>query len=195
MINAYTMQQAILYELTTPKYYFMADYLSSYSYTYQLPPKYNAFEDFMKVALQAFDFAFFQAPFASKQYEPISWSSNQGTAYFNLQTLYRINKQDAYILCICLLLPVIWWLAVWLFSLKKNGGVARGSSQIALLTTGMTPGAEHTLRGLSNLDSSNAFKKAQSMRVKLGLRKERVTFGMADENDLRPLNSGPQSSK
>jgi hypothetical protein len=188
MVNAYIMQQALLYELTTPKYYVMADYLTSFAARYPTSTtKYTVIDDFMRVGLGAFDFAFVQSPYVSAQYEGLHWAYNEGTAFFDLQPQYKVKKQDAYIFCLCLFLPIIWWLVVWLVSLKKTGGVSRGSSQIALLTTGMTPAAEHNLRGFSNLDSSNAFKRGQNIRVRLGLRQNQVTFGMEDESDLRPL--------
>lgn len=188
MVNAYVMQQAILYELTTPKYYTMSDYLINYFSDFTNVTALTVFDDFMKVALPAFDYAFFQAPYVSSQFQSLRWMVNEGTGYFSLQTQYKVNKQDAYVLCLCLFLPIIWWFVVWLISLKKNGGVARGSSQIALLTAGMTPVAQQTLRGFSNLDSSNAFKRAQTMRIRLGRHNNQVAFGMENENNLGPLN-------
>lgn len=186
MINAYTMQQAILYELTTPKYYTMTDYMRTYSFT---ASQYNSnnFEQFMKEGLAAFDYAFFQSPAVSSTYQDIQQLPSQGYGYFNTIAHYKVNKKDCFVLSICLVASVVWWFSVWVISLRKNHGVTRGSSQIALLSTSMTPLAEHQLCQLSSMDRRRAFKQAKDLRVRLGVFNDRIAFGMDSEHDLQRL--------
>ncbi|KAL7318343.1 hypothetical protein PS15m_004576 [Mucor circinelloides] len=194
MINAYIMQQTIISELLAPKYYNIRDYLSSFRqienfrYNKELFP----FEIFMQYALNAFDQAYFQAPYVNNAAESIVWGGKDGLAVFNLKPQYSIKREACYALCLCLFIPILWWIAIWTVSIKKSNGVARGNSQIALLATGMTPLAEHSLRDFSKLDSDNAFKHAKNIRVRVGKfrdgnQKEVVAFGMDSEEHLMPL--------
>lgn len=186
MINAYAMQQAILYELTTPKYYTMTDYMRTYSFT-ALQYNYNNFEQFMKEGLAAFDYAFFQSPAVSGTYQDIQQLPLQGYGYFNTTAHYKANKKYCFVLSICLVASVVWWFSVWVISLRKNHGVTRGSSQIALLSTSMTPLAERQLCKLSSMDKRGAFKQAKDLRVRLGVSNDRIAFGMDSEHDLQRL--------
>ncbi|GAA5796218.1 hypothetical protein HPULCUR_001588 [Helicostylum pulchrum] len=186
MINAYIMQQAIIYELTTPKYYTITDYMRTYSYT-TMQSNSNNFEQFMKEGLAAFDFAFFQSPAVSSTYQDIKQLPSQGYGYFNTMARYKVNKKGPFVLFICLVASAVWWLSVWVISLKKNRGVTRGSSQIALLSTSMTPLAELQLCQLSSMDKRGAFKQAKDLRVRLGVSNDRIAFGMDSEHDLQRL--------
>lgn len=194
MVNAYLMQQTIITELLAPKFYTIQDYFNSFTqiehfkYGNDLFP----FEPFMKYALRAFDQAYFQAPYLDSSFQSTVNTPKEGLAVFNLEPQYSVRKEACYILCLCLLLPILWWVMVWIISIKKSNGIARGNSQIALLATGMTPLAEHNLRGFSKLDSDNAFKNAKNIRVRVGTfrnnnQKEVVVFGMDNEEHLMPL--------
>lgn len=194
MINAYLMQQTIITELLAPKFYTIQDYFNSFTqikhfrYGEDLFP----FEPFMKYALRAFDQAYFQAPYLDSSFQSTVNTVKEGLAIFNLEPQYSVRKEACYILCLCLFLPILWWVMVWVISIKKSNGIARGNSQIALLATGMTPLAEHNLRGFSKLDSDNAFKNAKNIRVRVGTfrnnnQKEVVVFGMDNEEHLMPL--------
>ncbi|KAL9549355.1 hypothetical protein MBANPS3_005240 [Mucor bainieri] len=196
MLNAYIMQQAIIAELLAPKYYSIRDYFESFSQIedFKFSKEPYLFEYFMQYALNAFDQAYFQAPYVNKVSESLAWSGSakQGHAVFNLEPQYTIKREACYALCLCLLVPIFWWIAIWTISIKKANGIARGNSQIALLATGMTPLAEHHLRGFSKLDSENAFKNAKNIRVRVGTfkdanQKEVVAFGMDGEEHLMPL--------
>ncbi|KAI8641002.1 hypothetical protein BD408DRAFT_444704 [Parasitella parasitica] len=194
MINAYIMQQTIIAELVAPKYYSIYDYLRSFlqiegfKYSKDLFP----FEAFMQYALRAFDYAYFQAPYVDSRFEPIIWGGNQGVAVFNLEPKYSVKREASYALCLCLFLPVVWWVAIWIVSIRKSNGVARGSSQIALLTASLTPLAQHNLSRFSNMDCSNAFKHSKNVKVRIGAftnnnQKEIFAFGMDNEENLKPL--------
>lgn len=197
MLNAYVMQQSIIAELLAPKYYSIRDYFDSFNLidrTNKISQDPYPFEPFMQRALDAFDQAYFQAPYVNNAAEPLSWSgsSSEGIAVFNLEPQYAIKREACYALCLCLFIPILWWTAVWTVSVKKSNGIARGNSQIALLATGMTPLVEHHLRGFSKLDSDNAFKHAKNIRVRVGTfkngdQKEVVAFGMDGEEHLMPL--------
>jgi hypothetical protein len=191
MVNAYIMQQALLKELIEPVSYTMDDYMSAWSNTFGVRPA-NPFEEFMKGALPQFDYAFFQAPYISgDRYSSITVFRKEGLAYYTMKPQYLVRKGAGYALSLCLFLPTIWWIIIWIISMKKTGGVARGNSQIALLATGMTPLAEHNLRGFSNLGEDSAFKRARKIRVRVGTITEnqhnRVALGMDGEDNLRPL--------
>jgi hypothetical protein len=193
MVNAYTMQQALLLELIRPKNYFMNEYLSPYGVVdgYGDVPllntsKIDKFESFMNKALAAFDNAYFQSPYLGGSYATsLNTMSTEGVALINLSPEYKVDKTSAYILCLCLILPIFWWVIVWLYSLKKSNGVARSSSQIVLLATNMTPDAEHILRGFSNLDSSDAFNRAKNIRIRLGHVNQQTIVGLDHENNVR----------
>lgn len=193
MVNAYIMQQALLKELIEPPYYTMYDYMKTWRLKFGLnKDPTNPFEGFMKDALPQFDYAFVQAPYISENYEAITNVPTEGVAYYNMKAQYFVRKGASYTLCLYLFLPILWWIIVWLISIKNTGGVALGNSQIALLATGMTPLAEYNLRGFSNLDEKNAFKRAKKIRIRLGTftdsQNNRIAFGMEGEEDLRPLN-------
>ncbi|CAO3634495.1 unnamed protein product [Mucor hiemalis] len=162
MVVAYLMQQTILSELIRPKYSKMYEYLYIYSTRYNSNMsltkssrgdglRIDLFEEFMVEALASFDYALLQSPTVSADSQNTREKFTQGVAYFNLAPEYRVEKAAAYILCICLLIPIVWWLIIWLYSLKKNNGIARANSQIVLLATNMTPDAERNLRGFSGL--------------------------------------------
>jgi hypothetical protein len=195
MVNAYTMQQAIMMELIRPKSYFMYEYLGSFGVidntNYTSLAAYSAadkFERFMKQALTAFDYAYFQSPYlGGKNGSSLNWYPTQGVAVFSLMPEYHVDKAFAYALCLSLILPILWWVILWFYSLKKNNGVARSSSQIVLLATNMTSQAEQSLRGLSNLDSSNAFNRAKTIRVRLGQVNQQTMVGLEHETDVRPF--------
>lgn len=201
MVIAYIMQQSILSELIRPKYYKMYNYLTGYSTRFgdanypnatlsqigDLLSKADMFPSFMNEALAAFDYALFQTPFISEGFQNTLLTVKPGTAHFNLVPVYKIEKTAAYTLCLCLLLPILWWILIWLYSLKKNNGIARANSQIVLLATNMTPDAERNLRGISGLDSSNAFKRAKDIRIRLGVVQQHPVVGLDHENHLRPF--------
>lgn len=192
MVNAYTMQQALLKELIEPEYYTMYDYLRNWRTTFGLKvPPTNPFEEFMKDALPQFDYAFFQAPYISEFYESITNTPTEGLAYYTMKPHYSVRKVACYTLSLCLFLPSIWWIIVWMISIKKSDGIARGNSQIVLLATGMTPLAEHNMHSFCNMDAENAFKKAKKIRIRVGTftgnGDNRVAFGMEGEDGVSPL--------
>lgn len=198
MVNAYIMQQTIIAELLAPKYYGIQDYFRSFlqiegfKYHKELFP----FEIFMQYALRAFDQAYFQAPYVDGDFESIVWSGSgrEGKAVFHLKPQYFVKREAAYAICLCLFLPILWWVTIWIISIKKLNNVARGNSQIALLVTHMTPLAAHNLKEFSQLDSDTAFKKAKDIRVRVGTFKnnnenEVVAFGIDGEEHLMPFKA------
>lgn len=201
MVVAYLMQQTILSELIRPKYNKMYEYLEEYSRRFGIANygnvslteyadklnKIDLFPSFMSEALAAFDNAVFQSPYLAGRFQNTMTLSKPGFAYFDLVPIYKVEKAAAYILCLCLLLPIVWWILIWLYSLKKNKGIARANSQIVLLATNMTPDAERNLRGFSGLDSNNAFKRAKDIRIRLGVVQQHAVVGLDHENHLRPF--------
>lgn len=203
MVVAYLMQQSILLELIRPKYYKMYEYLNAYysrmiklgqtgnmssiDMSYGSLSSLNLLEAFLSRALTAFDYAVFQTPFLSGNAQSTMDVGREGTIHYNLVPVYRVEKAAAYTLCLCLLLPIAWWIIIWFYSLKKNNGIARANSQIVLLATNMTPDAERNLRGISGLDSSNAFKRAKDIRIRLGVVQQHPVVGLDHENHLRPF--------
>lgn len=198
MVVAYLMQQTILSELIRPKYSKMYEYLYVYSDRYNSNmsltnssrgdgKKIDLFEEFMVEALASFDYALLQSPTVSANAQNTRERFTLGVAYFNLAPEYKVEKAAAYILCFCLLIPIVWWLFIWLYSLKKNNGIARANSQIVLLATNMTPDAERNLRGFSGLDGSTAFKRAKEIRIRLGVVQKQTVVGLEHENHIRPF--------
>lgn len=106
MINAYIMQQAILYELTTPMYYTMTDYMRTFSFSKVLYNNTNLFELFMKEPLASFDYAFFQSPSVSATHQDIITLPSEGTAYFISPARYKVQTLYCYLLCFGLILPI-----------------------------------------------------------------------------------------
>ncbi|KAI9474044.1 MAG: hypothetical protein EXX96DRAFT_580403 [Benjaminiella poitrasii] len=203
MVNAYIMQQSLLIELITSKYYGIYDYLGAWrqdritSISDILNNNHTndpTFEDFMKDALRAFDYAYFQAPFVTRNYGDLNTQYNGGEAFFSSDPIYRVKQEASYLLSLCLFLPIIWWVLVWASSMRQMGGVARGSSQVALLATRLTPLAEDRLRHFSRLDSGRAFDLAKDIRVRVGTfvrdnQEQHVALGLEGEDRLHPLKN------
>ncbi|KAI7852971.1 hypothetical protein BDC45DRAFT_536812 [Circinella umbellata] len=99
---------------------------------------------------------------------PVSLSPVDGVACFDLPTRYHLDPASYYTFCLCLLIPVFWWVLAWVIALYRAGGVSRGNSQVLLLVTGFTAALRKQFKGLSHADANTIFTRAKKANVKFG---------------------------
>ncbi|KAJ8661222.1 hypothetical protein O0I10_002971 [Lichtheimia ornata] len=103
-------------------------------------------------------------------------------------------------LMLCLLIPLLWWLITWLWSLKQAGWISRGNSQIALVLHDLTSTIRRRLGDLSYMDQFSMMIAARSVRTKLGEPKsdhvssDPLVFGHRNDVDPRSLLRGRRKS-
>ncbi|CEG83422.1 hypothetical protein RMATCC62417_17346 [Rhizopus microsporus] len=181
MINAYLMQQALLKEFISPQYRPLIQYLRIWNMAY--PATITIF-DYLKPAMQMYDLNYAIAPYVTGSY--FTQTTTEGLIFATDPPVYSTNKTYCYVLFALMFLPVVWWLVVWSIGIKHSNG--RGNSQISLMTMEMTPLASQSLRNISNMSSSEAFKRAKSIRVRIGNHatenKERLVLKLEDEHGI-----------
>ncbi|KAG0170347.1 hypothetical protein DFQ28_010773, partial [Apophysomyces sp. BC1034] len=107
---------------------------------------------------------------------------------------YHANPTSYYVLMFSLLIPLIWWIVVWSIGLYKSNGISRGTSQIALLVTGLTDSAREHFQGSSHAGQNELLSKANQLEVVFGETRAgadhegHVAFGLKDEK-LRPIRA------
>lgn len=120
-----------------------------------------------------------------------------GTACYDIPMSYHLNPAAYYTLCLVLLIPLAWWVCVWMLALHRADGVSRGNSQIALLVTGLTKAARRKFKGYSHADSTTVFNHATKVDIVFGEtysrshRRGHVAFGLPDE--LAPIKQRRRS--
>ncbi|KAG0813004.1 hypothetical protein G6F29_006621 [Rhizopus arrhizus] len=185
MINAYIMQQTILNELILPKYRPLIAHLKTWRAPY---PAVEGLFQFLKEGIHRFDMDFATIPYVSEHY---SRYKTEGLVTTTDRPIYSVKEANSHTLFALLFLPFIWWLTVWILSIKKTNGIMRGSSQIALMTMGLTPLASKTLGGFPNMNSGTVLEKAKKIRVKaehfVDGQSRRVVVGLEDENEEQAL--------
>ncbi|KAI7884952.1 hypothetical protein K492DRAFT_204422 [Lichtheimia hyalospora FSU 10163] len=115
--------------------------------------------------------------------------STQGQRCYISDNVYMINPAAYYAVTLSLLVPLLWWMTVWIISLYHTKGVSRGNSQIALLVTGLTQSIQQQFQGMSHAGHSDLFDKARQVQVVFGEtatadaqgRMGHVAFGTAGE--------------
>ncbi|KAG2224798.1 hypothetical protein INT45_005322 [Circinella minor] len=123
---------------------------------------------------------------------PVSLLPVDGVACFDLPTRYHLDPASYYTFCLCLLIPVFWWVLAWAIALYRAGGVSRGNSQVILLVTGFTAALRKQFKGLSHADSNTIFTRAKNTDVKFGelttehaRKRGHVSFGTPEQ--ISPL--------
>lgn len=120
-----------------------------------------------------------------------------GTACYQIPMSYHLNPAAYYTLCLVLLIPLAWWVFVWVLALRRADGVSRGNSQVALLVTGLTKAARKRFKGYSHADQAAIFKRANKVDIVFGETQSRshrrghVAFGLPDE--LAPIRQRRRS--
>jgi hypothetical protein len=189
MVNAYAIHQSLIYEMVRPKYYQLWEYAMQWKGL-----KYTSisFNRMMDDVLKNFNLHFIQLPFIVQSGgAETTFNKKHGIATFVLGPYYSINIVNAAIFSLSLLIPSIWWIAIWIRSYKQSNGVLRGSSQIILLSTDVSDLARKQLHGFSNMDSSSAFTRAKELRMRIGKNSDQsdqiLIVGLHDEKDLQRL--------
>ncbi|KAI9310703.1 hypothetical protein BX666DRAFT_2126007 [Dichotomocladium elegans] len=108
--------------------------------------------------------------------------------------MYDVNKVAYYAFALAFLVPLIWWVAVWIISLHQTNGISRGNSQIALLVTGFTPAVKHQLRGMSHAGQHVLFKKAKEIDVVFGEHRSTGHIAFGQPAELDPIRTKRESS-
>ncbi|KAI9258081.1 hypothetical protein BDA99DRAFT_561517 [Phascolomyces articulosus] len=123
---------------------------------------------------------------------PAGVSPIDAVVCFQLPTQYHLDPASYYTFCLCLLIPVFWWVLTWIMALYRAGGISRGNSQVILLVTGFTAALRKEFKGLSHQGSNVIFERAQKTDVKFGelttehaRKKGHVSFGRPDQ--ISPL--------
>ncbi|KAG0170547.1 hypothetical protein DFQ28_010881 [Apophysomyces sp. BC1034] len=96
-------------------------------------------------------------------------------------TRHAPDPRSFYPFVLCMLIPLIWWVMLWITSLYYSNGVARGNSQVALVVAGLTSGVQNKFQGLSHADQPTLFKRANEVDVK---------FGEVDAEEMRQGHAG-----
>ncbi|KAI9497941.1 hypothetical protein BDB00DRAFT_935978 [Zychaea mexicana] len=89
-----------------------------------------------------------------------------GMVCYDLPTQYHVDPAAYYTLSLCLLIPMFWWVVVWILALYRSDGVSRGNSQVVLLVTGLTAALRRQLKGMSHASVNDIFERAKKTNVK-----------------------------
>ncbi|CDH57166.1 predicted protein [Lichtheimia corymbifera JMRC:FSU:9682] len=114
-----------------------------------------------------------------------------GDACFANDTTYNFD-QGAYLgLSLAPVVPLAWWVVLWIISLYQTNGISRGNSQIALMATGLTHRVSDRFKGFSHTGQAQIFSRASKVKAWFGEirrsdgRRGHVAFGLEDE--IQPL--------
>ncbi|KAL1932314.1 hypothetical protein VTP01DRAFT_9370 [Rhizomucor pusillus] len=123
-----------------------------------------------------------------------SWASLTPTQYLSkcssiqVPSTFNLSRPSYYAVSLVLLVPLIWWVSVWILSLYRTNGVSRGQSLVALLVAGLTPAVQREFQGMSQADQYTLIKYARGVRVRLGevgVEEAHATLGLSHE--VEPL--------
>ncbi|KAI7879156.1 hypothetical protein K492DRAFT_208483 [Lichtheimia hyalospora FSU 10163] len=165
-LNLYAMQLGILDMLTTAEHSYMP-YLDTLFGDYM--------ENFLKDSALTVSFA-----------RPASQSVRQGEVCLDYERSYHLNPAAYYTVSLMLLVPLFWWIATLVISLRLSG-VPRGNSQMALLVTGFTAAVRDQFKGFSHTDQNVLFSRSRQVHVVFGEipsqdgRRGHAAFGLQDQ--------------
>ncbi|CDH51932.1 predicted protein [Lichtheimia corymbifera JMRC:FSU:9682] len=117
---------------------------------------------------------------------PGSQSITQGDVCLDYERSYHLNPAAYYTVSLMLLVPLFWWIATLVVSLRLSG-VARGNSQMALLVTGFTAAVREQFKGFSHTDQNVLFSRSRQVHVVFGEipsqdgRRGHAAFGLKDQ--------------
>ncbi|KAF7723064.1 hypothetical protein EC973_002398 [Apophysomyces ossiformis] len=199
-MNAYGLQLSVMQTLTTlgPKVGFAgslwgiaSEYLddpNAFSYLNYLSHRYAEdvpLFDFFRVWMRQIGInVAFSAPPSNQQ--ALSFAAT-GTGYEVLPLLYMFRSTDYLGVALSFLIPLVWWLCLWIFSLYRTNGLARGNSQIALLATGFTAAAREQFGEYSHAGQGTLFSRADKIDICFGEipsedgKPGQVAFGLKEE--------------
>lgn len=111
-----------------------------------------------------------------------------GSVCRQVPSTFNLSRPSYYAVSLVLLVPLIWWVSVWILSLYRTNGVSRGQSLVALLVAGLTPAVQREFQGMSQADQYTLIKYARGVRVRLGevgVEEAHATLGLSHE--VEPL--------
>lgn len=135
--------------------------------------------------------------FATFSAQTLEFMVQWGRACYPNGTVYHTNPAAFYTFSLIPLVPVVWWVTLWVISLYQMNGIMRGNSQIALLVTGLTAAARQKFKGLSHAGQNTLFKYASHVDITFGEVKRaddrpgHVAFGLQDE--MNPIRARRRS--
>ncbi|KAI9497942.1 hypothetical protein BDB00DRAFT_802707 [Zychaea mexicana] len=193
MLNAYALQVAELRAIIDQDQDEFNDHVSSEWYF--VNSDINTIENFLKHLASRMDLIIVFG-------RPERLGTVGGEACYNLPTQYHVDPAAYYTLSLSLLVPMVWWVSVWIFALRRTGGVSRGNSQVLLLVAGFTAALRRRFKGMSHASASAIFERAKQTDVKFGeltysssstdlhrhqqsTRRGHITFGTPDQ--ISPL--------
>ncbi|KAG0184593.1 hypothetical protein DFQ28_010880 [Apophysomyces sp. BC1034] len=112
---------------------------------------------------------------------------NTGLGYIVLPLLYNIEPAQYLGVVLSFLVPLVWWVSIWIISLYQTNGLSRGNSQIALLATGFTEAARKEFGEYSHASQGSLFSRADKIDVCFGEtpsvdgKPGQVAFGLKQE--------------
>lgn len=111
-----------------------------------------------------------------------------GSVCRQVPSTFNLSRPSYYAVSLVLLVPLIWWVSVWILSLYRTNGVSRGQSLVALLVAGLTPAVQREFQGMSQANQYTLIKHARGVRVRLGevgVEEAHATLGLSHE--VEPL--------
>ncbi|KAI7873506.1 hypothetical protein K492DRAFT_223778 [Lichtheimia hyalospora FSU 10163] len=114
-----------------------------------------------------------------------------GDACFTNGTSYNFDTAAYLGLSLAPIVPLSWWVVLWIISLYQTNGISRGNSQIALMATGLTHRVSDRFKGFSHTGQAQLFNRASKVKAWFGEikrkdgRRGHVAFGLEDE--IQPL--------
>ncbi|KAI9490176.1 hypothetical protein BDB00DRAFT_875631 [Zychaea mexicana] len=189
MQNAYAYQLTLMAAMTGFRESAFQDRLAD-TWASNNPDR-NTLENFLRAA-------FNQSDVALSIVNPTTATSVvYAHACYPIDPVYTLNAPSFYTVSLIAILPLLWWVIMWIISLYQTNGVSRGNSQIALLVTGFTKKAAEQFKGYSHAGQRTLFQKASTVDVTFGEVKRmdnksgHIAFGL--ENELHPLRARRRS--
>ncbi|KAI7874598.1 hypothetical protein K492DRAFT_199855 [Lichtheimia hyalospora FSU 10163] len=114
-----------------------------------------------------------------------------GDTCFSDDVTYNLDSAAYMGLSLASLVPLSWWVVLWIISLYQTNGISRGNSQIALMATGLTHRVSDRFKGFSHTGQAQLFSRASKVKAWFGEikrndgRRGHVAFGFQDE--IQPL--------
>ncbi|KAI9266613.1 hypothetical protein BDA99DRAFT_570985 [Phascolomyces articulosus] len=185
MLNAYSYQLTLMTVMTVLKQDAFQDRLANMWANNN--PNRNTMENFLRDAFNQTDLAM---SLVRPERGPASTFAN---GCYPRDSVYQLNPVSYYIISLICIVPLLWWVLMWIISLYQTNGISRGNSQIALLVTGFTKSAAEQFKGYSYASQRILFQKASTVDVSFGEVKRmdnragHIAFGL--ENELHPLRA------
>lgn len=120
-----------------------------------------------------------------------------GWACYSNGTMFELDAGAYYSISLVCLIPLLWWITMWIIALYQTNGISRGNSQIALLVTGLTAAAREKFKGMSHAGQNTLFRYANQVDIKFGETKRadgrpgHIAFGLQEE--LHPIRARRRS--